>query len=162
MKTLHENLEALRIAMSAIKANRTKGILTTLGIIIGIMAVVTTMTAANGLANSFKESISAIGSDVLYVSRTPWIITGNFFEYRNRPRISYKDTQKLEARLKSSSVTNPTTNTRRNIIMYHILNLEFFHKTQYTFGCYFSIKTLWFAFFLILQTVYNIVLHWYK
>ena len=79
MKTLHENLEALRIAMSAIKANRTKGILTTLGIIIGIMAVVTTMTAANGLANSFKESISAIGSDVLYVSRMPWIITGNFF-----------------------------------------------------------------------------------
>lgn len=115
MKTIHENIEAFRIAFSAIKANRTKGILTTLGIIIGIMAVVTTMTAANGLANSFKESISAIGSDVLYVSRMPWIITGNYFEYRNRPRLNFKDAEKLEARLKGSAVVNPTTDTRKNI-----------------------------------------------
>jgi len=115
MKTVHENLEALRIAFMAIKANRTKGILTTLGIIIGIMAVVTTMTAANGLANNFKESISAIGSDVLYVSRMPWIITGNFSDYRNRPRLQYKDAEKLAAKLRGAAVVNPTTDTRRNI-----------------------------------------------
>ncbi len=115
MKIVHENIEALRIAISAIKANRTKGILTTLGIIIGIMAVVTTMTAANGLANNFKESISAIGSDVLYVSRMPWIIQGNFFEYRNRPRLTYKSSEKLESRLNNQVVVNPTTDTRKNV-----------------------------------------------
>jgi len=115
MKTIHENLEALRIALNAIIANRTKGILTTLGIIIGIMAVVTTMTAANGLANNFKESISAIGSDVLYVSRMPWIFTGDFFEIRNRPNLTFKDSEKLERRLKKVGVVNPTTNTRRDV-----------------------------------------------
>jgi len=115
MRFLNENVEALRIAFSAIKANKTKGILTTLGIIIGIIAVVTTMTAANGLANNFKESISAIGSDVLYVSRTPWIVTGSFFEYRNRPRLTYKDSEKLSERLKGKGIVNPTTDTRKNI-----------------------------------------------
>jgi len=115
MKILDENIEALRIAIGAIKANRTKGILTTLGIVIGIMAVVTTMTAANGLANNFKESISAIGSDVLYVSRMPWIIQGNFFEYRNRPRLTYKHSEKLKSRLIGQNVVNPTTNTRKNV-----------------------------------------------
>lgn len=115
MRTIHQNIEAMRIAFNAILANKTKGILTTLGIVIGIMAVVTTMTAANGLANNFKESISAIGSDVLYVSRMPWIITGNFFEYRNRPRLNYKDCEKLEQRMKGKGIVNPTTNTRRNV-----------------------------------------------
>ena len=115
MKTIHQNIEALRIAISAIIANKPHGILTTLGIVIGIMAVVTTMTAANGLANNFKESISAIGSDVLYVSRMPWIITGNFFEYRNRPRLTYKDCEKLESRMKGKGIVNPNTNTRRNV-----------------------------------------------
>jgi len=107
--------DIIRIAFNAIKANRTRGILTTLGIIIGIVAVVTTMTAANGLANNFKESISAIGSDVLYVSRRPWIMTGNFFEFRNRPNLTMKDSEKLGRRLLSASAINPTTNTNKNI-----------------------------------------------
>lgn len=108
-------MDTFRIALTAIRANRTRGILTTLGIIIGIVAVVTTMTAANGLANNFKESISAIGSDVFYVSRTPWIVTGNFFEYRNRSNLTLKDSEKLERRLVHAVAVNPTTNTRRNL-----------------------------------------------
>lgn len=116
MKLWFNNIsDIFKIALNAIRANRTRGILTTLGIIIGIVAVVTTMTAANGLANNFKESISAIGSDVLYVSKMPWIITGNFFEYRNRPNLTLKDSDKLERRLQSAAAVNPTTSTRRNV-----------------------------------------------
>jgi putative ABC transport system permease protein len=103
------------IALAALKANKTRGILTTLGIIIGIVAVATTMTAANGLANNFKESISAIGSDVFYVSKMPWIMHGNYFEYRNRPNLSYKDGQKLNRRLTSAIAVNPNTGTNRDI-----------------------------------------------
>jgi len=115
MRSIHENIESFRIAISAIKENKTRGILTALGIIIGILAVVTTMTVANGLGNNFKESISAIGSDVLYVSRMPWIITGDFFEYRNRPNLTFKQGEKLERRLKSARAVNPSTSTRNNV-----------------------------------------------
>jgi len=115
MKTIYEKIEAFRIALAAIKANKARGILTTLGIVIGIMAVATTMTAANGLANNFKESISAIGSDVLYISKMPWIFTGNFFEFRNRPNLTLKDSDKLERRLTHAAAVNPVTNTRRNL-----------------------------------------------
>lgn len=115
MFAIHEKIESLKIAFAAIKANKTRGILTALGIIIGILAVVTTMTVANGLGNNFKESISAIGSDVFYVSRIPWIITGNFFEFRNRPNLSFKHSEKLERRLKSTRAVNPTTGTNMNI-----------------------------------------------
>jgi len=58
--------------LSALLANKGRGALTALGIIIGIVAVITTMTAANGLANTFRETFSAVGADVVYVSRMPW------------------------------------------------------------------------------------------
>ena len=115
MRFFYEIIEAFKIAIQALKTNRTRGILTTLGIIIGILAVVTTMTAANGLGNSFKESISAIGSDVLYVSRTPWVHAGPWFEFRNRNNLTLKDSKKLEGRLTKAVAVNPTTNTNRDI-----------------------------------------------
>ena len=115
MRYFQEKIESFKIAFSAIKTNKTRGILTTLGIIIGILAVVTTMTVANGLGNNFKESISAVGSDVLYVSRMPWIITGNYFEFRNRPNLTYKQGEKLKQRLHSASAINPATGTGKSI-----------------------------------------------
>ena len=107
--------ESTAIAFRALKANKSRAILTTLGIVIGIMAVATTMTVSNGLANNFKESISAVGSDVLYVSRMPWIITGDFFRYRNRPPIRYEDSEELARRLKGAKAINPSTGTVRNV-----------------------------------------------
>jgi putative ABC transport system permease protein len=115
VRGVHATAEALRIALAALRANPARGILTTLGIVIGILAVVTTMTAANGLANNFRESVSALGSDVLYVSRTPWIITGNFFEFRNRPGVTLKEGQALAARLTRAIVVNPTDDTQRSV-----------------------------------------------
>jgi putative ABC transport system permease protein len=96
MSKLHERIEILRIAIEAIRGYKSRGVLTALGIIIGIVAVVTTMTAANGLSNNFKESISAVGSDVLHVTKTPWIFNGNFFQFRNRPNLTLKDSEKLK------------------------------------------------------------------
>lgn len=113
--SLNDKIESLKIALLAIKANKTRGVLTALGIIIGILAVVTTMTVANGLGNNFRESISSIGSDVLYVSRMPWIFTGNFFEFRNRPELTFKENEKLKQHLKSAIAVNPTTGTNRNV-----------------------------------------------
>ena len=115
MRLIYEINECFKIAIAAIKGNKTRAILTALGIIIGILAVVTTMTVANGLGNNFKESISAIGSDVLYVSRMPWIFTGDFFEYRNRPNLTFKQGEKLERRLISARAVNPSTATSKNI-----------------------------------------------
>lgn len=115
MKKIYQNIEAIRIALQALAANKTRGILTTLGIIIGIVAVITTMTAANGLGNAFKESISSIGSDVLYVSRMPWIIQGDFFQYRNRKNLKLKDAYALRNKLPQAVAINPGTGTSRHI-----------------------------------------------
>ncbi len=100
--------ESLGIAVRALAANKVRGALTTLGIIIGIVAVVTTMTAVNGLQNRFRESFSAVGSDVIYVSRMPWVVMGDFFLYRNRPGLDLREARALEARLRGRALVNPS------------------------------------------------------
>jgi len=107
--------ESFNIALRAIRANKARGVLTTLGIIIGIVAVVVTMTAANGLQNKFRESFSSIGSDVLYVSRMPWVVMNDFFTFRNRPNLDLREAKALEERLRGKAVVNPTMNTRRDV-----------------------------------------------
>jgi len=115
MRFARETAESVRIAAGALRANKARGTLTTLGIVIGIVAVVTTMTAANGLANNFKESVSVIGTDVLYVSRMPWIIAGNFFRFRNRPNVGLKEAEALAGQLRTAVAINPTAHTSRSV-----------------------------------------------
>jgi putative ABC transport system permease protein len=107
--------ESLQIALRALMANKVRGALTTLGIIIGIVAVVTTMTAVNGLQNRFRESFSAVGTDVIYVSRMPWVVINDFFLYRNRPNLDLREAHALEARLRGKGIVNPTLNSRVDI-----------------------------------------------
>jgi putative ABC transport system permease protein len=107
--------ESFTIARSAIVANKGRGTLTALGIVIGVVAVITTMTAANGLKNTFQESFSSVGTDVLYVSRTPWVHMGNFMEFRNRKNISMEDTQQLSEAMRGRAVVNPGISTRLNV-----------------------------------------------
>ncbi len=115
MRSIQDKIEAFRIAFYALKANKSRAVLTTLGIIIGIVAVTTTMTAANGLGNSFKESAAALGTDVYYVSKMPWIIQGNFFEFRNRENITYEEGVKLIRELSDAKAVIPSTNQNYDI-----------------------------------------------
>ena len=115
MRALLDVNESFNIAISAIRANKARGALTTLGIIIGIVAVISTMTAFNGKKNAFSEGFSSIGADVLYVSRTPWVVINDFFLYRNRPRLELAEAEKLERNLEGRAIVNPSMNTRRSI-----------------------------------------------
>ncbi len=107
--------ESFLIATRAMRTNKARGALTTLGIIIGIVAVVVTMTAANGLQNRFRQSFSAVGADVIYVSRMPWVMMNDFFLYRNRPHIQLREARELEHKLRGKAVVNPTMDTRRDV-----------------------------------------------
>ncbi len=115
MKTAQGLGESFQIALRAIRANKARGALTTLGIIIGIVAVVVTMTAANGLQNRFRESFSSVGTDVIYVSRMPWVVMNDFFMYRNRPNLDLREARKLEEKLRGRAIVNPTMDTRMDV-----------------------------------------------
>lgn len=115
MKALIDIREAVNIAIAAIFANKARGFLTTLGIIIGIVAVTTTMTAFNGMKTSFMQASGSVGADVIYVSRMPWIMMNNFFEFRNRPNITLEEATALENAFRGRALVNPTKATQRPV-----------------------------------------------
>lgn len=74
MNFFTELREGLKISLGAIRANKLRAALTTLGIVIGVVTVTLMGTAIAGLNQSFMNSVSALGADVLYVSRQSWMI----------------------------------------------------------------------------------------
>ncbi|PKL83175.1 MAG: peptide ABC transporter permease [Ignavibacteriae bacterium HGW-Ignavibacteriae-3] len=112
MKTFFvEFPEILSIALTAIRSNKLRSILTTLGIIIGIVAVTTMSTAIVGLREAFISSISSFGSDVLYVDKYPWFAMGDWSQYRNRKDITYDQYEKLRDVLKNYEAMAPSKNS---------------------------------------------------
>ena len=73
MTLLYELRESLAFSWDALRANKLRSVLTTLGIIIGVVTVTMMGTAINGLHAAFVRSVSAIGADVLYVERRAWL-----------------------------------------------------------------------------------------
>lgn len=110
-----DTIESSKIAWQSIIANKARGALTILGIIIGIVAVTTTMTAFNGMQSTFREGAGAIGADVIYVSRMPWINLNDFFEFRNRPNLDVAEAAALEKALEGRAIVNPSISTRRDL-----------------------------------------------
>ncbi|MGK9369609.1 ABC transporter permease [Melioribacter sp. Ez-97] len=88
-----------------------RSVLTTLGIIIGIVAVTTMSTAIVGLREAFMSSISSFGSDVLYVDKFPWFAMNDWRLYRNRKDITYEQYEKLRTVLKNYEAMAPTKRT---------------------------------------------------
>src|SRR6188474_996863 len=72
MNIFRELKEGLWISLDAIRANKMRSALTTLGIIIGIVTVTLMGTAIEGLNQAFLRSISTLGTDVFYVNRFSW------------------------------------------------------------------------------------------
>jgi len=108
VKLLVDANESLRIAIAAVTANKARGALTTLGIIIGIVAVTMTLAASNGMQQSFRQAAGSIGADVIYVSRMPWITVNDFFTFRNRPNISLDEANKMVEAFAGKAIVNPT------------------------------------------------------
>jgi putative ABC transport system permease protein len=93
MNLLTEVREGLGIAFVAIRANKMRAALTTLGIVIGIVTVTLMGTVITGLNNAFLKSISAAGTDVLYIETRPWFSDEPWWKTRNRRDIFIPDGQ---------------------------------------------------------------------
>ena len=75
--------ENLRLAFSCVKANKMRSVLTMLGIIIGISAVITISTIGTSLKQSIAKSLAGVNTLYAYI----WF-TGEDYDYRNRPGVT--------------------------------------------------------------------------
>lgn len=111
----NEFLEGWRIATRAIWANKLRALLTTLGIIIGIVSVTAMFTVINGVERGFDRSVEMLGVGVLNVDRFPQTMTGDWWRYINRPPIQENLVEVIENRTTLFSAVAPVTATSRNV-----------------------------------------------
>lgn len=120
---LFEMKESLWISFRAIRANKIRSILTTLGIVIGVTSVVLMSTALKGMDIAFQEGVSTLGSDNLYIDKWSWFDNNiPWWELRNRKNLTLEEFEEYEKKAKlplavaPSVWTNQTLKYRDNIV----------------------------------------------
>ena len=105
--------EGLLIALRAIRVNKMRAILTTLGIIIGIVSVTAMATVINGIERDFEQDMAELGADVLYIEKWPWVGGPGlkWWEYINRPEIEPELADVVEERSRFARAAVPVVNT---------------------------------------------------
>lgn len=100
--------ESFIIAMGALRTNKLRAILTTLGIVIGVMTVIGMMTIIEGINASVKEQLSIIGTNTFWVQKYPAIRTGHTQrEYRNRKDIKVEHAEAIKTRASLVTLVSP-------------------------------------------------------
>ncbi len=67
--------EAIRIALLSLWANKLRSVLTLLGVVIGVAAVIAVVTFVNGIQAYVSERIFRLGADVFVISKTSPVVT---------------------------------------------------------------------------------------
>ncbi len=115
MYFLVELKEGLLISFRAIRANKMRSVLTTLGIVIGIVSVTLMATAIEGVNRAFDKSAAAFGTDVLYVQKFPWVSNEDWATIRNRRNLEVSYAAKIERQAMLSDAVAPVVGTGRRV-----------------------------------------------
>jgi putative ABC transport system permease protein len=108
MNPLSEIHEGLGISFDAVRANKMRSTLATLGIVIGIVTVTLMGSAIHGLNQAFIKSISALGVDVFYIQRNSWFQDyDSWMSNRKRRPIRLKEAEQLSQKLSMAAAIAP-------------------------------------------------------
>ena len=95
--------EAVSIATSSLWAHKLRSVLTLLGVVIGVAAVIAVVSLING-ANQYVETrVFRLGADVFGLSKQPSIITNvdDWLEFQKRKRVDIEDYDAVKELCKS-------------------------------------------------------------
>src|SRR5690349_23830037 len=95
--------EAVAIATSSLWAHKLRSVLTLLGVVIGVAAVIAVVSLINGANQYVPTRVFRLGADVFGVSKQPSIITNvdDWLEFQKRKRITADDFQAIKELCKS-------------------------------------------------------------
>jgi len=86
-------LEAIRIALQSLWANKLRSVLTLLGVVIGVAAVIAVVTFTSGINGYVAQKIFNLGADVFLISKVSPVITSidQFIEGQKRKDVTIED-----------------------------------------------------------------------
>ena len=115
-------MESFRFAWNALRMNVLRTMLSLLGVTVGIFAIIGVFTIVDSLERSIKESLSFLGSGVIYVNKWPFTQDDNgeynWWDFWKRPTPSYNEYKFLEENLNSKSAIAIWARDRSSVMKY--------------------------------------------
>ena len=100
--------ESFLIAIGALRTNKLRAVLTTLGIVIGVTTVIGMMTIIRGINVTVEKQLSLVGTNTFYIRKFPAIVTGRTMrQYRNRKDITVAQAEAIKKRATLVSMVTP-------------------------------------------------------
>lgn len=92
---MNDFLIKISLSLQTFKTHRLRSFLTALGIIIGVSTVIAILSLIDGLNRSVAEQIQSIGSDLVFLTKHPIVMTGpqNVEEIAARPDLTPEDAE---------------------------------------------------------------------
>ena len=93
------------MALTALRGNTTRTVLSLLGVTIGIFMIIGVLTLVDSLERSLRNSFNFLGTEVIYVEKWPFVGSPDFpwWEYFRRPDASYSEYRYLEKNLQNET-----------------------------------------------------------
>jgi len=93
-------IESFIFAYNSLVVNRLRTFLSLLGITIGIFCIISVFTIIDSLERTIRDSMSKLGSNVIYVQKWPWAPPPGeteypWWKYLNRPDPKLSETQEI-------------------------------------------------------------------
>ena len=118
-------LEALRMALASIRGHKLRSGLTLAGMVVGVFAIIVSITAVKVIDVYFKDRIQFLGASTFTITRWPSFRFGNLDpSVRNRPRISYAQIERLERTLSLPATVSPIEDFKLSRVRYRDLETE--------------------------------------
>ncbi|HMD13052.1 MAG TPA: ABC transporter permease [Bacteroidota bacterium] len=98
--------ESFLMALSALRTNKLRSILTLLGIAVGVFSIIGVMTAMGVILNSIESGMSMLGSNTIQIQKYPMFEAGDpqdQAQLRNRKDITYDQGLRLKERASLAS-----------------------------------------------------------
>ena len=109
-------MSALRSALQSLAANALRSVLTMLGIMIGVAAVITMVAVGQGATNRVQEQMRGLGSNIMLVLPGGVSQSGVRLGAQTRQRLTEEDAQAIALEIAEVQVAAPTSRANGQLV----------------------------------------------
>jgi putative ABC transport system permease protein len=106
--------ESASFALEALRTNRLRTLLSTLGITIGIFCIIMVLTMVESLQRNVQSSVESLGKDVVFIDKWPWTFGPDYkwwkFMNRPNPRLTEQEVVDMRSQMADASALVVTLN----------------------------------------------------
>ncbi|HET6983696.1 MAG TPA: ABC transporter permease [Myxococcaceae bacterium] len=103
-------IEGGRIAVRTLGVNRLRTLLTLTAVGIGVATLLAILGIIQGLNGAFARQLASLGTASLNIARRPYVITGDWWKYRNRKQLTLAQMHGLMQQSRLATAVTPEVN----------------------------------------------------